>query len=363
MATAEALQSHPRRSRHFPSWIRKLASFKKTESKKKTVYSASSRRRATSSDVNNSNGTEQARPTPALVAQSIPSSSTDHAVHSEQVLRSAAPTISTTAEPEHVSSEVAQSHGASSVTGTTATIGPGKGTGSTFSSPAPSERSLATTLTTIQSANAAVGIPAISSPAIVSQNSNTSFAHQFPSSPHPTAIPAHLTHNTSGGHPATYNTLTANNLLTDNASILTLASSSKRRRRRSMDTDASVRAVAPSSLFGGSRESLPLSVLSPTTDSVSLQPGVHSVRQAGGGAAERASIYSATGVTPALPSDRNSYYAGRERVIGDGVSVKSGMSGLYGHGRTESLSGSVGVLNGGSVHSPLASPTLTRGTT
>ncbi|KAK9468229.1 hypothetical protein V1512DRAFT_259028 [Lipomyces arxii] len=45
----------------------------------------------------------------------------------------------------------------------------------------------------------------------------------------------------------------------DNASILTLASSSKRR-RKSIDTNASTRALAPESLFGGSRESLPLTV-------------------------------------------------------------------------------------------------------
>lgn len=96
------------------------------------------------------------------------------------------------------------------------------------------------------------------------------FQHQFPSTPNAHGQPtspgpiAHLSGNSL--HPLNYNTATANNLLTDNASIITLASSSKRRRRHSLDTDASVRALAPSSLWGGSRESLPLSVLSGNFD-------------------------------------------------------------------------------------------------
>ncbi|KAK9320404.1 hypothetical protein V1517DRAFT_329471 [Lipomyces orientalis] len=55
------------------------------------------------------------------------------------------------------------------------------------------------------------------------------------------------------------NTSTSNYYYTDNASVITLASSSKRR-RKSIDTNASTRALAPDSLFGGSRESLPLTV-------------------------------------------------------------------------------------------------------
>jgi hypothetical protein len=102
-----------------------------------------------------------------------------------------------------------------------------------------------------------------------------------------------------------------------------------------MDTDASVRALAPSSLFGGSRESLPLSVLSATVDTV---PAAIQSRANTGGLNERASIYSATGVAPALPSERNSYYAGKS-IAADGGSVKSG---LLGHGRAESISGSIG---------------------
>jgi hypothetical protein len=119
-----------------------------------------------------------------------------------------------------------------------------------------------------------------------------------------------------------------------------------------MDTDASVRALAPSSLFGGSRESLPLSVLSANIDSstVPVPPTPHQTRPSVGGLNERASIYSATGVAPALPSERNSYYAGKQ-IPTDGSSVKSG---LLGHGRNDSVSGSIGgIVPPGS---PLASP-------
>ncbi|KAK9378378.1 uncharacterized protein V2V93DRAFT_376059 [Kockiozyma suomiensis] len=52
----------------------------------------------------------------------------------------------------------------------------------------------------------------------------------------------------------------------DSASVMTLASSSKRR-RKSVDTNASTRALAPESLFGGSRESLPLTVATGRTGS------------------------------------------------------------------------------------------------
>lgn len=209
-------------------------------------------------------------------------------------------------------------------------------------------------------------------------------------------------------NPTTYSSATAHNLLTDNASVLTLASSSKRHRRRSMDTDASVRALAPSSVWGGSRESLPLSMLSGNMDH-----GLSARPSGPGYAAERASVYSSQGISaPALASERNSYYAAsashkqgqgqaaKERDIGgdgrslkstyrggdadgrsvnfdgksiggggggaDGASLKgyegsvrSGVgpapgpgSGPLGHGRNDSLSGSIG--------SPLTSPTVSR---
>lgn len=268
--------------------------------------------------------------------------------------RSMAPTISTENE---TSRSTAASHGASSITGTSRTVNGGaefrRGGDSTFSSPAPSVRSLATTLTTIQS----LAQNGNTNPAPAGQQhssghhphlSNSQVIHfnqPFPtSSPAASAIPAHLTPvpTNNPGHPTTYSSATANNLLTDNASILTLASSSKRRRRRSFDTDASVRALAPSSIFGGSRESLPLSVLSATAES-----GIHGRGQP---AAERTSIYSASGI---LSTDRNSYYA-KQSVgpagAGDGASVRSG---LLGHGRADSVSGSIGGMG---ATSPLASP-------
>lgn len=115
-----------------------------------------------------------------------------------------------------------------------------------------------------------------------------------------------------------------------------------------MDTDASVRALAPSSLFGGSRESLPLSVLSANIETNAS--GSHQPRPSGG-LNERASIYSTAGIAPALPSDRNSYYAGKQSNAADGSSVKSG---FIGHSRNDSISGSIGGI--GASGSPLASP-------
>lgn len=106
-----------------------------------------------------------------------------------------------------------------------------------------------------------------------------------------------------------------------------------------MDTDASVRALAPSSLFGGSRESLPLSVLSATVDAT--LPSAMQSRANVGALNERASIYSASGIAPALPSERNSYYAGKQSAAADGGSVKSG---FLGHGRNDSISGSIGGI-------------------
>jgi hypothetical protein len=240
---------------------------------------------------------------------------------------------------------MAPSHRASSVAGTNRTVGCGvesrRGGDSTFSSPAPSVRSLTTTLTTIQSMAPNAGQAHHHAAHNQGNTQSIQFSQPFPSTGAPaSAIPAHLA---PSGNPTTYTSATANNLLTDNASILTLASSSKRRRRRSLDTDASVRALAPSSLWGGSRESLPLSVLSANIDPMGMPPtpGMHSSSRIG---AERTSIYSATGVGPAISGDRNSYYAKQ----GDAASVRSG---LLGHGRAESVSGSIGGLS-----SPLVTP-------
>ncbi|MCJ1473183.1 hypothetical protein MMC13_001834 [Lambiella insularis] len=281
--------------------------------------------------------------------------------------KSSAPTVSTNPETTH--SETAQSKAGTTTTagGALGSSGMGGGEGSTFSSPAPSVRSLTTTLTTIQSAAPSTFMPGTNNhnqnphptTTVTAPAQAMHFSHQFPSSPPASAIPSHLTHPSSGGHPATYSTATANNLLTDNASILTLASSSKRRRRNSLDTNASVRALAPSSLFGGSRESLPLSVLSTTIAEPSAGLGPLHARASVGGIvnAERASVYSSSGIGPALSSERNSYYANKQSNPGDGGSVRSG---LINHGRNDSTTGSIAGL--GPAGSPLASPREASGT-
>ncbi|KAL2264230.1 hypothetical protein VTK26DRAFT_62 [Humicola hyalothermophila] len=346
--------------------------------------------------------------------------------------RSMAPTVST--DHETAQSMTAPSHGASSITGTSRTANGRRGGDSCFSSPAPSVRSLTTTLTTIQTSiapNAGGGGTNTNTSNPQHHSTTTHNHHQhhhhhhhhshhsgsqvihfnqpFPTTASPaSAIPAHLAASVTGGggHPTTYATATANNLLTDNASILTLASSSKRRRRRSFDTDASVRALAPSSLWGGSRESLPLSVLSANMDGSGgaggggggggasgtgpATPGLHRSGGGGGGGmggmgSERTSIYSATGIFVAAVnaaaasaavaaagggtgSERNSFYAatgGGGGSGGGGGGVKSGLgtsagagagdaasvrSSLLGHGRTDSTaSGSFGGLSGAAV--------------
>lgn len=110
-----------------------------------------------------------------------------------------------------------------------------------------------------------------------------------------------------------------------------------------------MRALAPASMFGGSRESLPLSVLSGAVvggrergdDGASLRDTDSRIMRPGLGA-ERASLISASGVTaPALASERNSYIGERSKVYGDAASVRSG---LFMHGRDGSLSGSIGGL-------------------
>ena len=267
--------------------------------------------------------------------------------------KSIAPTVST--NPDTIS-DAAPSKAGTNVTlsGAMSSSGVGGGEGSTFSSPAPSERSLTTTLTTMQSSapshllganntqgqQAALAVPQTSTNA---HHSNVQFSHQFPSSTPASAIPSHLAGYSSGGHPATYSTATANDRLTDDASIMTLASSSKRRRRNSLDTNASVRALAPSSIYG-SKESLPLSVLSSSHIDQASITGHHQGRQVSVGLAntERASVYSSSGIAPALPSERNSYYAGKQNNTGgDGGSVRSG---LISHGRNDSITRSIDGL-------------------
>lgn len=245
--------------------------------------------------------------------------------------KSRAPTLGTTAET------------VVSGAGTSATVPRTEGDrDSIFSSPAPSLRSMTTTLTTMQSTTPAVaGAP---NP----PGSNPVYSSAQPAS----AVPAHLVPHT---HPTTYHVATANGVLSDDASILTLASSSKRRRRNSVDTNASIRALAPQSMFGGSRESLPLSVLSGSVhqtannreaDNASIRDNAsaHYPRSISAMNVERASLISASGVTaPALTSERNSYIS--TKPTGDGASVRSGLFGhndkdrtMY-HARNDSIGG------------------------
>lgn len=368
------------RRRPFATWVKKLANFKNVSSstaggrnglsKREAAFKGSKKRPSKNNNPYPQSGRIAAPPRSPHSLQSLSTSraarssnqsltrsrdsipfSTDGSASRTAGAHSRAPTLSTDHDAAH--SIHAPSHMASSVAGTSRTAGGfdlRRGGDSTFSSPAPSVRSLTTTLTTIQSmapngggngGNTATGHSSHHNNAQTIQ-----FSQPFPTNSPASAIPPHLAPH---GHPATYNTVTANNLLTDNASILTLASSSKRRRRRSMDTDASVRALAPSSVWGGSRESLPLSVLSANLDGLRdfpTTPGLHqsSSRIAGN---ERTSIYSTTGIAAALPSERNSLYAGKQSM-GDGASVRSGR---LGHGRADSISGSVAGVN-----SPLSSP-------
>ncbi|KFY33128.1 hypothetical protein V495_08406, partial [Pseudogymnoascus sp. VKM F-4514 (FW-929)] len=194
------------RRRPFASWMKKLANFKntsssdandnsngkrngyalKTQSKKKNngpyIASPANGRhslstiptRRTASASSNGNG----EPSFGSSIDDLPSHTLGY--------RSNAPTVST--ERDAARSIAAQSHAASSAEGTTPTIGGpsmSRGADSTFSSPAPSLRSLTTTLTTVHSTGAALGGPTQphhhSGP---SQSTNpTHFTHQFPTSP------------------------------------------------------------------------------------------------------------------------------------------------------------------------------------
>lgn len=285
--------------------------------------------------------------------------------------RSGAPTVAT--NPETIHSDAGHSKAATSTTrgGALSSID-GARADSTFSSPQQSQHSLATTLTTIQStgapnsSHAGTGNVHVHHHGSLNNPNPVMFSHQYPvTGTAVSAIPRHMA-DAMPNTPNTYSSATANGLLSDNASILTLASSSKRR-RRSMDTDASVRALPPGSMFGGSRESLPLSVLSGNVDAGIAPAGFHSQsRPSIGGlaSAERASIYSAQGGGPA--SERNSYYSYKPgKDVADGKSLRSlanadarsvhadqsiadvasVRSGALGHGRNDSIPGVVSAAS------------------
>lgn len=276
--------------------------------------------------------------------------------------KSGAPTLATNAGTIHTDAGYSRAATTTTRGGALSSLD-GANADSNFSSPRNSQHSLTTTLTTIHSTgttlqNASAGSHQ-NNHGLNSTSPAVMFSHQYPVSPAPSATGTHISaiprHLTDGNQSA------ANaNLLTDNASILTLASSSKRR-RRSMDTDASVRALAPSSVYGGSRESLPLSVLSGNVDrtDATSTSGVHfsQSRPSIGGiaSAERASVYSMQGGGGGtLASERNSYYSYRpNKDLGDAKSLRSitGLDSRSLAGDARSINADAKSLGGGDARS------------
>ncbi|EUC32751.1 hypothetical protein COCCADRAFT_37354 [Bipolaris zeicola 26-R-13] len=354
MATAEAASRphdrHTTRKRPFAGWMKRLANLKPSSSDAPGKKSTTTKKALAKNNPYPQSGymttganapgdsisvSTAATPRSNASCTSVEEAAAERPQRVEKSNKSTAPTVATLPETLNSTRSKAETGGSNFVNG-----------GSTFSSPHGSEHSLTTTLTTIQS-TAPSNVLNIGQ---VQQQSNANnslatpvhFSHQFPTSPPPSAIPPHMA---AQQQPNSYQGATANNILTDNASILTLASSSKRRRRNSVDTNASMRALAPSSHYGGSRESLPLSVLSANPETI-YSPSNRPNNVGAFVSAERASVYSASGVTaPALSTDRNSYYANKQA---DGLSVRSG---LLGHGRTDSISSMRATPT-----SPLASP-------
>lgn len=279
------------RRRPFTTWVKKLNQKMKRTKGPNNPYPLSgrvgSRNPAAPSEQQQSQTTTTHEPTTS-------SSTCSGRLHSEEALDR--PSMGTSARPSTEADgrppTTAPSYGGTSLAGTNITATEPRRADSTFSSPAPSARSVATTLSTIQPM-------AHSRPPEVQYSQPQALVTAMPPS-------TNQERTRSAYRPATYSAIIANNLLTDNISILTLASSTQRRRRRSWDTDydhASVRALPPASQFGGSRESLPLSVLSANLDG--QQP-----------------------TSPGLQQARS-------------IAERS-VSGIGGHGRTESLNGSIG---------------------
>jgi len=263
--------------------------------------------------------------------------------------RSLAPTVATT--PGTIDSDVgpidvdrnSKSGTSHTLTGGMSSVSAGGGN-SIFTSSNHSSHSLATTLTTIQSQAA----PSHGQAPLANGHHgphNSAFSPAYPPGAPASALPPYLTPHV----PTTYRSATANNLLSDNASVLTLASSSHRpHRRNSLDTNASIRAIAPSSVWGGSRESLPLSVLSQSADisttATGTPPSTAGIGPSGSRSASgllASDRASGVGV-PLLSSERNSLYTGKMGAKdGDSMKTSSIRSGVHGHGRNDSTAGSI----------------------
>ncbi|KAL7273028.1 hypothetical protein RUND412_004147 [Rhizina undulata] len=295
-ASPSSERQHHKGRKPFSAFMKRLANLKTSSSSNNSTSSASASRfnggRAASYSAGSSSKPSKFNdpyPPPSTSSSAAPPSHLSLTSH-----RHSTPSISTARSFGSVRSDDADDSPtlAPSINAPSARPAPSNTTATTsaFSSPTHSVRSLTTTLTTITSIAPGSMLNANYNPHPSHHHNPYAapvlFQHQFPTTPGPNGQSSPNPHGML--HPASYNTVTANNLLTDNASIITLASSSKRGRRRSFDTDASVRALAPSSIWGGSRESLPLSILSANLDS------------GGGGrsiAGERASIYGSPSLT------------------------------------------------------------------
>jgi hypothetical protein len=319
--------AHTDRRKPFTSWVKRLNQKMKRTKGPNNPYpqsghvssrhglppSCSTQRQPESQSIDYPQSTVESTPDPELVVHSAEELSGQSMQSTSEGRRSTEVEGDADGDVEGRPPTTAPSYGGTSFAGTNITATDARRPDSTFSSPAPSARSVATTLSTMQT-NMANGLVNGQPANTTTQPTTTTRPqqHQVVQYTQPEALVAALPasdgerNRRSAYRPATYSAIIANNLLSDNISILTLASSTQRRRRRSWDTDydhASVRALPPASQFGGSRESLPLSVLSANLDGQPTSPGLTTARSI----AERS------------------------------------VSGLaLGHGRADSLSGSVG---------------------
>lgn len=307
------------RRKPFTNWVKKLNQKMKRTKGLNNPYPQSGHVSNRHHQHNEDGESQQSTEYPASPVESRgPEPQAAHSIEEvsrQSILSATSDTASADAEGESRPPTMAPSYGGTSLAGTMITATDPRRPDSTFSSPAPSARSVATTLSTIQSqmannvlTGAANNNPNPANPAPQPASRHQQHENVQYSQPQAlvTAMPPGDRNPRNQYRPATYSAIIANNLLNDNISILTLASSTQRRRRRSWDTDydhASVRALPPSQ-FGGSRESLPLSVLSANLDGQQpTSPGLTTARSI----AER----SVSGITA-------------------------------GHGRADSLSGSIG---------------------
>ncbi|KMU88678.1 LOW QUALITY PROTEIN: hypothetical protein CIHG_06618 [Coccidioides immitis H538.4] len=356
MATTEApSRPHDRhgRRRPFANWMKRLANLKNLSSSDSPANSSSHKHRNSTATTKSK---KSARNNPYPLSGTVYSPGVERAnrhlsftepansLHRSEFSRSesyiegndnpspvagrksAAPTLSTNGDT--VMSEIY------SKAGTSATVGGGRscrggGEGSTFSSPAPSVRSLTTTLTTVQSGAPNHYITGGAHPTGHGGSQQTvQFTHQFPTTP-VSAIPPHVT-----PHPTTYMTATANNLLTGqrlraHTRVFVQAPPPKLSRHERINP------CPCTVIYLQCRESLPLSVLSGNMGSINATQGgggelaTGTLGRGGMASGERASVYSASGVG-----------------IADRSSIRSGLQSH--HARNDSATGSISGITANS---------------